>query len=278
MAEPEISVDDFEKFRDFFYRKTGIFFDDAKRYFVDKRLLQRMEETGHRSFREYFMFMRFQASQEEYQQIVNVMTVNETYFFREEYQLKCMVGPVLAELARHARGAALRILSIPCSTGEEPYSIALYLLEFWPQIAHVDVQIYGADIDTNVLASCREGVFGARSVQYLPKPVLARHFEKLSIDRFRLSEDVRGAVEFLHLNLNDPMQARRLADYDLIFCRNLLIYFDDASRRQAAGAFYDALKPGGFVFLGHSESMSRMSSLFKIRKFDDAIAYQKPLS
>jgi chemotaxis protein methyltransferase CheR len=237
-----------------------------------------MEETGHGAFREWFMFMRFQASQEEYQQIVNLMTVNETYFFREEYQLKCMVGPVLAELARRARGSTLRILSMPCSTGEEPYSIALYLLEFWPLLAGVDVQIYGGDIDTNALESSRAGVFGARSVQYLPRAVLTRHFEPMPDDRFRISEDVRGAVEFLHLNLNDPLEARRLRDFDLIFCRNLLIYFDDASRRQAAGVFYDALKPGGFIFLGHSESMSRMSSLFKIRKFDDAIAYQKPLT
>ncbi len=160
IAEPELSVDDFEKFRDFFYRKTGIYFDESKRYFVDKRVLQRMEETENKTFREYFSFMRFQASQQEYQQVVNLMTVNETYFFREEYQLKCMVGPVLDEIVRRSRGGGpVRILSIPCSTGEEPYSIALYLIEFWPKIADVDVQIYGADIDTNVLAQCKAGVF-----------------------------------------------------------------------------------------------------------------------
>ena len=165
----ELSVADFEKFRDFFYRKTGLYFDETKRYFVDKRILQRMQETEHDTFREYFSFVRFQASQQEYQQVVNLMTVNETYFFREEYQLKCMVGPVLDEIVRRSRGDPVRILSIPCSTGEEPYSIALYLIEYWPRIADIDVQIYGSDIDTNVLAQCKAGVFISRSVQYLPR-------------------------------------------------------------------------------------------------------------
>lgn len=279
MRSPELTQDDFEKFRDFFYKKTGIHFDDSKRYFVDKRIIQRMEETDYSTFREYFMFIRFQASQQEFQQLVNIMTVNETYFFREEYQLKCMVGPVLHEIVRRSRGASpVRILSMPCSTGEEPYSIALYLLEFWGGIDDVDVQVYGSDIDTNVLAQCKAGVFNSRSVQYLPRHILGKHFSPLPEDRYQISADLRGCVEFMHINLADPMQMMRVRNFDLIFCRNLLIYFDDASRRQAAESFYDVLKPGGFIFLGHSESMSRMSSLFKVRKFDDAIAYQKPLT
>jgi chemotaxis protein methyltransferase CheR len=221
--------------------------------------------------------MRFQASQDEAQKLVNLMTVNETYFFREEYQLKCMVGPVLDEVARRVRpGNPIRILSMPCSTGEEPYSIAIYLLESWPPIHRLDVEIVATDINTRVLDHCLEGVFGARSVQYLPARVLQRHFRQISAERYQISEDLRGAVTFSQLNLNDALQTKRLRGFDVIFCRNLLIYFDDASRRQAAETFYDALNPGGFIFLGHSESMSRVSSLFKVRKFSDAIAYQKP--
>lgn len=279
MPGPDLNPEDFDKFRDFFYRRTGIYFDEGKRYFVDKRVLQRMEETGHDTFREYFMLLRFQASQQEFQQIVNAMTVNETYFFREEHQLKCMVGPILDEIVRRSRGTApVRILSMPCSIGEEPFSIVLYLLEFWSKINEIDVQVYGSDIDTNVLEQCRGGVFSARSVQYVPPRILTRYFRRLGEDRYQIADDLRECVEFMHVNLNDPMQTMRLRNFDLIFCRNLLIYFDDASRRQAAESFYDALRPGGFIFLGHSGSMSRMSSLFKVRKFDDAIAYQKPQS
>lgn len=277
-AAATLTFEEFAKFREFFYRKTGIFFDESKRYFVDKRILDRIDKTGSENFREYFMMMRFEASQQEFQQIVNLMTVNETYFFREEYQLKCMVESVLGEIAPRRRGVApLRVLSIPCATGEEPYSIALYLLEYWPRIDEVDIEIHAADIDTRVLAQCKRGIFNARSVQHLPPWILSKYFNALSRDEYEICEDLRGCIEFSRINLNDPLQTLRLRDFDLIFCRNLLIYFDDASRRQAADTFYDALKPGGFIFLGHSESMSRMSSLFKVRKFADAIAYQKPL-
>jgi chemotaxis protein methyltransferase CheR len=279
MKNIELTAGDFERFREYFYKKTGIYFEDTKRYFVDKRLVQRIIDTHHETFREYFMFMRFQASQWEFQHIVNLMTVNETYFFREEYQLKCMVGPVLEEIVRRSRGTApVRILSIPCSTGEEPYSIALYLLEYWSHINDIDVQLFASDIDTNALAHSKAGVFNTRSVQHLPRDILAKYFQPVPEDLYQISDELRGCIEFKHVNLVDPTQMMRLRNFDLIFCRNLLIYFDDASRRLAADTFYDALKPGGFIFLGHSESMSRMSSLFTIRKFDNAIAYQKPLT
>lgn len=276
-ASQAISDGEFAKFRDFFYRKTGIRFEKNKRYFVDKRILARMEATGHDSFRSYFTFMRFQASGEELQQLTNLMTVNETYFFREEYQFKCLVGPVLAELARHRPlNRPIRIWSIPSSTGEEPYSIAIYLLEYWPKIEEYDVELYASDIDSNVISRCRKGVFSARSVQYLPKAILEKYFRPLPDNQYQICDDLRESVEFSRVNISDSVEMRRFRDIDCIFCRNLLIYFDDFSRRQAVEALYDALVPGGFIFLGHSESMSRISSLFRVRRFPTAICYQKP--
>jgi chemotaxis protein methyltransferase CheR len=125
-----IGEEDFLKFQEYFYRKTGIQFEPAKRYFVDKRLLERIEATGASSFRSYFTMLRFQASGEELQHLTNLMTVNETYFFREEYQFECLVNSMLPELvARRAQGLPIRIWSIPSSSGEEAYSIAIYLLE-----------------------------------------------------------------------------------------------------------------------------------------------------
>ena len=275
---PAITQADFERFRDFFYRKTGIYFEDGKRYFVDKRLLERMRATGHASFRSYFTFLRFQASGEELQRLIDLMTVNETYFFREEYQFRCLVGPVLEEvLERKGPGEPVRIWSMPCSTGEEPYSIALYLLERWPPIERVDVELLASDIDTRALARAREGIYGPRSVQRLPQALLRKYFEPLPEGRWRICRELREAVDFRRVNLSDPGETRPYRHIDVIFCRNLLIYFDDASRRQAAETFYDALHPGGFLFLGHSESMSRISSLFRVRRFAEAVAYQKPV-
>lgn len=276
-APAGIADADFLKFREFFYRKTGIHFDDNKRYFVDKRLLERMQATGAGSFREYFVGLRFEAEGRELQHLVNAMTVNETYFLREAYQFDCMSNDLLDELVRtKPAGERLRIWSIPSSTGEEPYSIAMHLLECWPGIAEHDVEILSSDIDTTVLDAAQRGVYSARSVANVPKAWLQKYFTQRGSE-WVISRDIVAAVEFSRVNLSDPADTRRFRDIDLVFCRNLLIYFDDLSRRTAAEALYDALRPGGFVCLGHSESMSRISSLYRARRFADAMVYQKPL-
>lgn len=275
MAELAISKEDFLKFREFFYRKTGIQFDDSKRYFVDKRLIERIEVTQTGSFRNYFIMLRFDASEHELQTLTNLMTVNETYFFREEYQFQCLVGPILKELTdKKMDNAPIRIWSVPSSSGEEPYSIAMYLLEYWPGISQWDVEIISSDIDTRIIAQARRGYYTPRSVMNLPQKLLEKYF-RMSGDGYQMKDDLRQTVEFTRVNLMEPADVRCYRDFDVIFCRNLLIYFDDLSRRQAADTFFDALKPGGFLCLGHSESMSRISSLFQVRKFPETIVYQK---
>lgn len=279
MAATAITDEDFEKFREFFYRKTGIQFDRSKRYFVDKRLVDRIEATGSGTFRSYFTLLRFQASGEELQALTNAMTVNETYFFREEYQFKCLVEQLLPEVVRHKRpGSTLRIWSIPSSSGEEPYSIALYLTEHWPGLAEWDVEIVSSDIDTDILNRARASIYSPRSVQNLPGRLLQKYFTRRADGQYQICDDFREAVHFTRVNLNEPADTRPYRGFDVIFCRNLLIYFDDLSRARAAEVFYDALHPGGFICLGHSESMSRITSLFRVRRFPDAIVYQKPES
>lgn len=276
-----ISEEDFQKFREFFYRKTGISFEPSKRYFVDKRLVERIEATGSPHFRSYFSLLRFEASGEELQQLTNLMTVNETYFLREEYQFQCLVDSVLPEITRRkAPGDTIRIWCIPSSSGEEPYSIAMVLLESWPGIKDWDVEIISSDIDTQILHKARVGRYSPRSIQHVPVPWLRKYFTRTGTkgqDDYQICDTLRDAVEFTRVNLSEPADTRAYRNFDVIFCRNLLIYFDDVSRKAAAETFYDALNPGGYICLGHSESMSRMSSLYKVRKFPQAIVYQKPL-
>ena len=277
MAETTISELDFEKFREFFYRKTGIQFESTKRYFVDKRLEERIEQTESGDFRNYFTKLRFEASGEELQHLTNLMTVNETYFFREEYQFQCLVKSMLPDLIRRKRDSGpIRIWAIPSSSGEEPYSIAIYLLEYWAGINDFDVEIVSSDIDTKILAKARQGLYSDRSVQNLPESLLRKYFKR-NASGYQIGDGLRDAVEFTRVNLSERADTRAYRDFDVIFCRNLLIYFDDASRKAAAETFFDALKPGGYICLGHSESMSRFSSLYKVRKFPEAIVYQKPL-
>ena len=128
LEKPVITDTDFQKFREFFYRKTGIQFDDTKRYFVDKRLVERIELTGADNFRQYFVGLRFEADGKEMQALVNAMTVNETYFFREQYQFECLVNSLMDEVAsRRKPGQRIRIWSIPSSTGEEPYLSLIHI-------------------------------------------------------------------------------------------------------------------------------------------------------
>ena len=277
MEETHITTEDFMKFREFFYRKTGIQFEDSKRYFVDKRLVERIEATDSGNFRTYFTLLRFQSGGEELQALTNTMTVNETYFFREEYQFKCLVNSLLPEIVKKKPvDSTLRIWSIPSSSGEEPYSIALYLTEYWPDIAHWDVELISSDIDTRILKKARTGKYSERSVRHLPADLLLRHFKRTHDGEYQISDDFRQAVEFSRVNLSEPADTRHYRGFDVIFCRNLLIYFDDLSRQKAAEAIYDALNPGGYICLGHAESMSRITSLFRVRKFPEAIVYQKP--
>lgn len=275
MTDMTISDEDFRKFREYFYRKTGIQFEESKRYYVDKRLVDRIEATNSESFRNYFMLLRFEASGQELQTLVNLMTVNETYFFREEYQFQCLVNSLLNEIILRKRDRnPIRIWSIPSSSGEEAYSIVIYLLEYWPGIEKWDVEIISSDIDTDIINRARNGHYSSRSVHNLPERLLRKYFQP-AIGGYQISDDLRQAVEFTRVNIMDAVDVKSYRNFDVIFCRNLLIYFDDVSRRQAADTFFDALNPGGFVCLGHSESMSRISSLFRVRKFPEAIVYQK---
>jgi chemotaxis protein methyltransferase CheR len=278
MSEIVIGPEEFEKFREYFYKKTGILFESSKRYFVDKRLSDRIIATGSENFRAYFTMLRFQASSAELQVLTNIMTVNETYFFREAHQFDCLVNSLLDEIVQHKRpDQPVRIWSLPCSSGEEPYSIVINLLEKWSKLDQYDVEIFASDIDTDILKSAKSGVFTNRSVQHVSPTLLAKYFSKTREGNWKIEQGIIDSVGFSRINLNDPLDCEAFRNIDVVFCRNLLIYFDDLSRRSAAEMFYRAMNPGGFICLGHSESMSRISDLYKVRKFPDAIVYQKPL-
>ena len=274
--ESTITADDFERFRKYFYQKTGIDFEPSKRYFVDKRLIDRVEATRSGTFGAYFTKLRCEVAGAELQQLTNTMTVNETYFAREEYQFRCLVESMLPDIVkRKTDKAPIRIWCIPSSSGEEPYTVAMFLIECWPGLSQWDVEIISSDIDTGILLKAKAGRFSARSVNQLPKAWLAKHFRRIG-DEFQISDDLRQSVEFTRVNLSESAETKPYRNFDVVFCRNLLIYFDDVSRKAAAETFYDALLPGGFLCLGHSESMSRISSLYSVRKFPEAIVYQKP--
>ncbi|VXC32105.1 CheR family methyltransferase [Sphingomonas sp. 8AM] len=276
-SAPTIPPEDYARFCDFFYRKTGILFGANKSYFVERRLQERMASTRSESFRDYFTMVRFQASGEEMQSLVNAMTVNETYFYREDYQFDALVQHLLPEIARTRRPSdPIRLWSMPCSTGEEPYSIAMQILENWSQADEYSVEILASDIDSRVIAEARQGLYSARALHRLSPALRNRYFTAIG-ENFRICAELRGSIDFSVVNVTEPLAMRRFRHLDVIFCRNMLIYFDDTSRRQAVEALYESLRPGGYICLGHSESMSRISSMFRPRKFGATILYQRPV-
>jgi len=271
-----ISASEYQKFCEYFYRRTGISFAENKRYFVDKRLLDRIQKTGASGVEDYFARLRRHDANDEIEILINLLTINETYFYREDHQLECLANGILPEVVSGRRkGDGIRIWSMPCSTGEEPYSIAIYLLENWPQVDDYDIEIMASDIDTNVLRAAEGGIYDARSLHRLSPDLVRKYFVSAGAEGFKLIDAIRQSVRFTKVNASDVAEMRRFGSIDVIFCRNMLIYFDDRSRRQVVESFYDSLGQGGFICLGHSESMSRISSLFEVRKFPQAIVYQK---
>lgn len=271
-----ISSEDVQRFCEFLYRRTGMSFTETKRYFIDRRLEERIAATGSSSFPAYFSLLRADADH-EIEHLINSFTVNETYFYREDHQLRCMTSNLLDVIAaRKKPGGTVRIWSVPCSTGEEPYSIALWLMENWRQVDDYNIEIVGSDIDTRALKAAAEGIYGDRALMRLSRDTINRYFVLLADGNHQIDEGLRNSIEFTRANLIDSRDTAQYRDFDLIFCRNVLIYFDDASRRQAAENLYDCLRPGGYICLGHSESMSRISPLFRVSRFPDAIVYQRP--
>jgi chemotaxis protein methyltransferase CheR len=274
---PALTEEEFRRLCEYLYRHSGMIFTEAKRYYVERRVNDRMAATGAHSFASYFGLLRLNA-QGENEHFVNALTVNETYFYREEHQLQCLSHDLLRErIATKRGGDAIRIWSVPCSTGEEPYSLAIWLLENWPQVDDFEIEIVGSDIDTRVLQQAQAGIFGKRALMRLPPDLVKKYFTALLDDTWQILDDLRNSVRFSTANIVEPDEMRAHGRFDVIFCRNVLIYFDDASRREAAENLYENLLPGGFICLGHTESMSRISPLFEVRRFADAIVYQRPI-
>lgn len=256
------------------YRLTGMRFGENKHYYVERRLAERMDVTGARDVAAY---LALAARGAEAEQLINIFTVNETYFYREEHQLAALSGAILPEIVRTRQpGDLVRIWSVPCSTGEEAYSIAIWLLENWRLVDAYHIEIVGCDIDTAALARAREAVYGTRALARLPDGVRQAYFEPETPRGRKLIDDLRESVRFGPVNLVDAQSVASHGRFDVILCRNLLIYFDEQSRAAAAQNLYEALHPGGFLCLGHSESMARISDRLTLTRLDDAIVYRKP--
>ena len=274
----EVSVEQIQKITQQIYQKLGLHFDDRKIYFLKTRVAKRMAALGIEEPQDY-VFMITYADQKglEMQALANLVTTNETYMFREYDQLQAFANHCLPDVlpAKQARGdKTLRIWSAGCSSGEEAYTLAMIVQEVFPQAQSWDCKIVATDIDENMLRKVAAARYGQRSVKDVPDEYRDKYLTQEG-DEYVVRRRTAALVQPLHLNLHDRVALRAMRGFDFVFCRNVLIYFDDASRKAVVDHFYNALNPGGYIFLGHSESVGRITTAFKLKRFESHLVYVK---
>lgn len=273
-APIELPEDVYMLLREILYQHSGISLDDHARSFVQGRLQQTLWRHQFTSFREYYYFLTYDRKKdEELANMIDLLTVHETYFFREERQLRAFSEEVLLEvLKRNHSEKSLRIWSAGCSTGEEPYTISMILLD--NHIKEWKIEIYASDISRRALQSARRGVYQRSSFRATPPSFISRYFHKEE-KALRIDDQVKKNVIFLHLSLLDGERMALLPPMDIIFCRNVIIYFDKEAREKTIAHLHRQLKEGGFLLLGNAESLVNISTAFSMRHFRHDIVYQK---
>ena len=265
-----------KKLRDFIAVRFGIYIDDSKLLSIYTRKLKKlMEKFGYTSLYDFYRDIVFEKNPELINALIETITVNETYFFREEYQFEVLAKHILPELHRiRPKDETINILSAPCSTGEEVYSIAIYILEEGRIIKERDIMLLGIDIDKSAIEKAKKGIYPPRSVQKVPAHILSKYFERVG-NYYKVKDFLREAVNFKVANVLDKYQMKRLGKFDVIFSRNMLIYFDEKTRREVLANFYNILKPNGYLFLGHAEKIPAGLTLFKQVKIGNVYLYKK---
>ena len=260
------------------YQKLGLHFDEKKIYFLRTRVAKRMAALEIEDARDYVSMITYADPRGvEMQALANLVTTNETYMFREYDQLQAFANHCLPEVlsAKQSRGdRKMRIWSAGCSSGEEAYTLAMILQEIFPQAQYWDCRIVASDIDENMLQRVAARRYGERSVHDVPQLYRDKYLTAIG-EEYVVRKRTAELVEPLHLNLSDRFAMKTMKGFDFIFCRNVLIYFDDLSRKAVVDQFYDALNPGGYIFLGHSESLGRVTTAFKLKRFETHLLYMK---
>ncbi len=259
-AVEDLKPHHFRKISEVVHRVAGIHLKDGKEALVRARLMKRLRRLGIGRVEDYLELIESERGAAEIPELVDVMTTNKTHFFREADHFVFLHETVLPALA----GRKLRFWSAACSSGEEPYSLAMILREHLADIERRDVRILATDISRRVLEKARRAVYPAAVLEEVPFAALRRHFQARPGSRpaeVVVAEEVRRLVHFAHLNLMEPWPMR--GPFQVIFCRNVMIYFDRPTQQELIRRFWEILEPGGYLFVGHSEGLSAIRHDFR---------------
>lgn len=272
-----LSDAEFTDIAQFIHREFGIHLSDHKKALVAGRLGKRVRQLGLSSFSSYLRAVQQDDSGEELTELVNRITTNHSYFFREKAHfdfLEREVFPALAQDLRRRRNNPVRVWSAGCAAGEEVYTLAMLFREYFgPSLEDMDLGLLATDLSLQALAAARAGVYPANRLQEIPARYTEAYFRRLDADSFEVSDTIRKMVLFKKLNLMDQDFPFKGA-FDIIFCRNVMIYFNEETRRRLVDNLYRYTRPGGYLFIGHSESLRRESCPFRYIR---PAVYHKPL-
>ncbi|NWF90402.1 MAG: protein-glutamate O-methyltransferase CheR [Ignavibacteriaceae bacterium] len=269
----------FEIWRKFIYNSTGIYFQDNKKYLLESRLRKRYAFLGLKSFEEYYHFVNNSNSgSAELKYLFEAITINETFFFRNQPQFDALISSILPELieAKDKIGKnKIRIWSAASSTGEEAYTISMLISELIkPKFPKFDFEIVGTDISTGAVETAKKGIYKEYSIRNMPVYYLKKYF-KLGPSGYELDPKIKSMASFKLLNLYDDFSMRTMINFDVIFCANVLIYFDQNSKIKVVNHLYNSLLKGGHLFIGYSETLHGISKAFKLVSFPKTVSYKR---
>ncbi len=277
-----MTTNEFEMFRDYIHEKCGILFADNKVYLLKNRLHKRMEELQISDYKDYFFYVKYDKSMKEFNKLMVQITTNETSFYRNEPQLLSFSEELIPKLVnkkeKNNEPKNFRIWSAGCSTGEEPYTLGILLLEALAGRPDWTIEIIANDISEQVLHTARAGEYKGNTLRNMKPEILKKYFVEKG-EFWKVKPELKSLIKFSLMNLNEPRRLAMNGKFDVVFCRNVMIYFSSEVKKQIVRGFFNALNPGGYFYIGHSETMHGVSKAFKLVYFKNALVYYKePIS
>lgn len=270
MEIQRLTPQEFTQFAKLIEVEAGIFLKEAKITLLSNRLRKRLRATGINTFTEYYHYISNPINSQELSEMINAVSTNETYFFRNLKHFDVLSNKIIPQMVEESR-VPISILSAGCSTGEEAFTIAM-ILDKENQLHKSDVRIFANDINFNVLNEAKQGVFNLRKLRATPDKYKEKYFTTRDDENYYLDREIVSRVSFSQMNLlKDDFKTK----FDIIFCRNVMIYFSKESQNILVTKLYNALKDGGYLFIGHSESLYFLDSKFNHKKVMDIPLYYK---
>lgn len=278
-SDIKLSDETFSKWRKYIYENSGIYYQDNKKYLMESRLQKRIKFLGLESFEEYLSYVQsIKGRTDEQKYLYEAITINETFFFRNQPQLEALISKIIPEIINRKQkfgNKKIKIWSAASSSGEEPYSVAMIVDDLIkPTYPQYEFEIIGTDISQAVINTARNGVYKEYAIRQTPSYYLRKYFTNQG-NEYKLNEKIVDMVKYKILNLYDDIAMRGMVNYDIIFCANVLIYFNTESKVKVVNHLYNGLNSGGYLFIGYSETLHGISKAFQVTSFPKTIGYKK---